>query len=234
MHVAGAVGTVGALVPGDYPVIVRVHTPDRSVEDWWPAYRSLFHIIASVGERHTSSADRAWFAVWEGHGFDTSTRQVAWRGPLDDATREWLDRERAKLRDENERQNTSIRAALREVPRVRMPLRVYYLLTGPAVAASELRDPSSPESWQRPDLFWPDDRRWFVATDVDFWSVYIGGDHDFISELTRTVPTCCEIVCARRPDRSRGLSIQSSRQVLVRGRGHRFSPEHLPEFSTDY
>jgi hypothetical protein len=24
--------------------------------------------------------------------------------------------------------------------------------------------------------------------------VYIGGDHDFISELTRTVPTCCEVV----------------------------------------
>jgi hypothetical protein len=45
-----------------------------------------------------------------------------------------------------------------------------------------------------PDLFWPDDRRWFIATDVDFWSLYIGGDHDFITEVARSVPTRSEIV----------------------------------------
>jgi hypothetical protein len=29
---------------------------------------------------------------------------------------------------------------------------------------------------------------------VDFWSLYIGGDHDFITALARNVPTLTEIV----------------------------------------
>ena len=48
--------------------------------------------------------------------------------------------------------------------------------------------------WRNPDLFWPDDRRWFAGTDVDFWSVYVGGDDDFIAELASRVPTESEIV----------------------------------------
>jgi hypothetical protein len=65
---------------------------------------------------------------------------------------------------------------------------------GPLDAATRLHDPGSLGEWRRPDLFWPDDRQWFVATDVDFWSLYIGGDHDFITALARNVPTLTEIV----------------------------------------
>jgi hypothetical protein len=156
--------TVGGLVPNQYPLILRVRAPDPSVEDWWSAYRDLFEIIASIGERHTSSPDRAWFAVWEGHGFDSS----------------------------------ATRAALREVPRFDLPNRAYYLLAGPVAAATRLQDPGSLLDWRNPDLFWPDDRRWFVATDVDFWSLYVGGDHDFVTDLARDVPTPTEVVTLDR------------------------------------
>jgi hypothetical protein len=132
--------------------------------------------------------------VWEGRGFETSATHIARQGPLDDATREALEQERSRLRDEDERRNAAIRAALREVPRFELPHRVYYLLAGPVAAATQLHDPGSLRDWCRPDLFWPDDRRWFVATDVDSWSLYIGGDHDFIFELTRGVPTPSKIV----------------------------------------
>lgn len=182
--------TVGALVPNQYPLILRVHAPDASVEDWWSAYRDLYEIIASIGERHTSSPDRAWFAVWEGHGFDTATTHIAWQGPLDE--------ERSRLRDEDERHNAAIRAALLHVPRFDLPNRTYYLLGGPVTAATQLRHPGRSSDWRNPDLFWPDDRRWFVATDVDFWSLYIGGDDDFITELARNVPTRTEVVTLDR------------------------------------
>jgi hypothetical protein len=190
----GVGSTVGAVVPNEYPVILHVHAPDPSVEDWWSAYRHLFEIIASIGERHTSTPNRAWFAVWEGHGFDSRTTNIAWRGPLDDATRRALEQERSRRRDEDERRNAAVRAALRQVPRFDLPDRTYYLLTGPVAAATELRDPGSTSDWCRPDLCWPDDRQWFVATDVDFWSLYVGGGHDFITELARNVPTLAEIV----------------------------------------
>jgi hypothetical protein len=45
-----------------------------------------------------------------------------------------------------------------------------YLVTGAVSAVTDLRQPDSSD-WRNPDLFWPDDRRWFVATDVDFWSL---------------------------------------------------------------
>ena len=79
------------------------------------------------------------------------------------------------------------------VPRFDLPDRTYYLMEGSVAAVVGLRDPSSGQ-WRNPDLYWPDDRRWFVATDVDFWSLYVGGDDDFITELTRSVVTPTEIV----------------------------------------
>jgi len=187
-------GAVGALVPNHYPLFLRVHAPELSVEDWWSAYRDLFEITATIGERHTSTPDQAWFAVWEGHGFANSTTHIAWQEPFDETNRHARKQEQAQLHDEDMRRNTAIRASLRQVPRFDLPNRTYHLPTGPVSAATQLDDPGSVVPWRNPNLFWPDDRRWFVATDIDFWSLYIGGDHDFITELARNVATRTEIV----------------------------------------
>src|SRR3954452_18901582 len=126
------VWTVGALVPNHYPQILRVYAPDPSRDGWWSAYRHLYEIVASIGEQHTMTPDRAWFAVWEGHGFGTATTHVAWpHPPLDDETRRAREQERSRVRDEAERRNAAIRAALREVPRFDLPNRSYYLVEGP-------------------------------------------------------------------------------------------------------
>src|SRR5690606_11037258 len=74
----GASWTVGELVPNHYEGLLRVHAP-APCDGWWSAYREIFATVASIGERHTSSPDRAWIAVWEGHGFDNIARRVAWR-----------------------------------------------------------------------------------------------------------------------------------------------------------
>lgn len=195
----GALGTVGALVPNQYPMLLRVRAPDPMPGDWWSAYRALFEIVASIGARHTGTPDRAWFAVWEGHGFANATTHVAWRDPpFDDDTRRQREEERARLRKEDERRNAAIRAALGRLPRFHLPNRTYYLLGGSVSAVAELRYPDSSTEWRNPDLFWPDDRRWFVATDVDFWSLYVGGDDDVIADLSDSVPTSTEIVTLDR------------------------------------
>ena len=80
------------------------------------------------------------------------------------------------------------------VTRFDRDLRNYHLASGPVSAVTELREPGPRGDWLRPDLFWPDDRRWFVATDVDFWSLYVGGDADFTAELAERVPTATEVV----------------------------------------
>jgi len=185
-------------VPNQYSHFVRVPAP-APTKDWWPAYRDLFDVVASIGARHTSCPERAWFAVWEGHGFATATTHVAHQGPADDETRRSLEQERSRLRDQDRRRHADIRAALHRIPRFELPNRTYYLLEGPLTAVAQLRDPGHPGDWRHPDLLWPDDRRWFVATDVDFWSLYIGGYGDFISELVDGVPSATEVVTLDRP-----------------------------------
>lgn len=78
-----------------------------------------------------------------------------------------------------------------------------YLLNGPLSALVGLRYPDV-DDWKNPDLFWPDDRSWFAATDVDFWSLYVGGTAAFASELGRRVTTPWEFV-----DRSERLPIEN-------------------------
>jgi len=190
---SGVPGTVGALVPNHYESQIRLFPPAPSPEDWWPRYRELFDTVASVGKRHTSTPERAWFAIWDGHGFDRVTTHIAYRGPVDDESLRMLERRRAALRAEDQQRQASIASALAPIPRFALPDRDYYLLTGQVTAVTGLRYPND-NGWRNPDLFWPDDREWFVATDVDFWSLYVGGHDAFIRELTERVTTATEIV----------------------------------------
>lgn len=191
----GEGGTVGALVPNVYESFLRVRAPSGEVVDWWARYRDLFGIVASIGERHTTSADRAWFAVWEGHGFTNATTHVAWPDPApDEPTRRARAAARARLREEDHRRHAATERSLSRVPRFELPHRTYYLIRGPVSAVTRLAEPGAPETWRHPDLFWPDDRSWFVATDVDIWSLYVGGDPAFISAIGASVPTESAIV----------------------------------------
>ncbi|MFI5954924.1 hypothetical protein [Cryptosporangium sp. NPDC051539] len=68
--------------------------------------------------------------------------------------------------------------------RVRTPHRAYHLLTGPVSAAAVL--PGSVE-WRCAGLWWPADRAWLVATDIDGYLTYVGGSSEAIRAL-RTHP----------------------------------------------
>lgn len=58
--------------------------------------------------------------------------------------------------------------------------REYYLYSG-ALSDVEMLRP-------RPGIWWPDDRAWFVATDVDLDSTYIGGSAALASSLLNCPP----------------------------------------------
>lgn len=182
-------GTVGSLVPNQHEACLKVQAPSPDVEDWWAEYRALFEVIATVATDRTSTPLRAWFAVWEGHGFVNARTFVARSGALSRRDRRRLEQEQARLRAEDEHRDALTRSALNQVPRIALPHRTYYLLSGPVSAAVELTTPGNPERWCRPDLWWPDDRRWFVATDVDFWSVFVAGDSAFTADVASAVST---------------------------------------------
>ncbi len=80
-----------------------------------------------------------------------------------------------------------------------LPSRGYHLMTGPLTAASESE--CQPPFTQSPSLWWPDDRAWLVATEVDLDSTYVG-----CSEACAEAITASGALEAMRIDPASGIS----------------------------
>jgi hypothetical protein len=63
--------------------------------------------------------------------------------------------------------------------------RDYFLLEGPLDAVLELGELLADSVFlaQPPNLFWPDDRAWCGATEIDHDSTYLGGSADLIDAV---------------------------------------------------
>jgi hypothetical protein len=68
-------------------------------------------------------------------------------------------------------------------PRVELPHRSYLLLTGALAAASQI---ASPPFRQSPNLFWPADRAWCVATELNFDSTLVAGTDQLIDAILKS------------------------------------------------
>lgn len=78
-------------------------------------------------------------------------------------------------------------------PRLQLPAREYLLFTGPLRTAQLLghRTPDElreqwPYDWlwrQSPNLLWPGDRTWCLATEIDFDSTLVGGPGELVEAL---------------------------------------------------
>jgi hypothetical protein len=194
----GANGSVGSLVPDRFEGILRVLPAAPKPTGWWADYRSQFQTIASIGERYTTTPERAWFAIWEGHGFDKGSTRIASSTQLDEESSLLLAAERRMATMQDGQRNALIRVELEDLQQFHRPNRAYYLLGGPVKSATRLVFPGFNE-WRNPDLFWPDDRAWFVATDVDFWSIYVAGSRLFLSALSSQMQTANEWVTMDSP-----------------------------------
>ena len=64
--------------------------------------------------------------------------------------------------------------------RVELPGRKYVLYRGAIDRALQSPDPLLDQS---PNLWWPDDRAWFVASEIDFAWTYVGGEDGLIAGL---------------------------------------------------
>src|SRR5262249_38681352 len=71
-------------------------------------------------------------------------------------------------------------------PCLALPHRNYYLLRGPVRAAPYVSayfvEPGLP--WRDgPNLWWPEDRAWFVASEIDLFATYVGGSPELVRAL---------------------------------------------------
>ena len=72
------------------------------------------------------------------------------------------------------------------LPTLRLPHREYYVFRGPIDRVDEAGVDISWSTFEHddgPNLWWPTDRAWFVASEIDLVSTYVGGN----AELVRTI-----------------------------------------------
>jgi hypothetical protein len=71
----------------------------------------------------------------------------------------------------------------RGIPKMQMPNRPMVLFSGPLTGAATSFEPSP---WnQSASLWWPEDRAWCVATDVDLMATYVGGSEACIASVVK-------------------------------------------------
>jgi transposase InsO family protein len=101
-------------------------------------------------------------AVWDGWG--------TWWPPITATSRAEGFRRAWQQHDE-------IVEALRDVEMIRRPYgREYFLFRAPIHRARAFHR-------QTPQLWWPDDRAWFVSTEIDDYSTYIGASGPCLEAL---------------------------------------------------
>lgn len=127
----------------------------------------------------TGTPDSCWFAVWEGWGglqgppavAVLSPRKPPGAGPPPPA-----DEPTSSASGLGRRVPASVMAG----PRVEIPQRPMLLHRGAIDAVTALCP--YPVS-QSPNLWWPDDRAWCVASEIDFRSTYVGGSRALIAAI---------------------------------------------------
>ena len=72
---------------------------------------------------------------------------------------------------------------VRSAPKFSLPQRSYHLLDGPIEAVRELTDEVPLGGPGSPNLWWPEDHAWCVATEIDLKTTYIGADRACAKEL---------------------------------------------------
>lgn len=177
-HVADALGR--AVVP-----TVRWHeligAPDRWTRtsavwsgerpEWGNLALAQLEALCESLTAHTGTAQDCLFALWEG-----------WAQLTGGPARAWLTADGGvpaqPLLDEEES----------AAPRLELPGRGHVLLQGPLSSVSALAQYDGPHSWltQSPSLFWPADRAWCVATDIDLDSTLVGGSEEAVDAVLST------------------------------------------------
>lgn len=135
-----------------------------------PEWRSLpleeRRVLVEHLRDHTTIPAQCWFCVWEGFG-GIDDQGVAARVRL--LHRDYLLR------------RGPIEAAMAPTPH--RPGPGFSLV---ALAATGTEPPALPEVFwedQSPNLWWPEDRAWFVATEIDYAWTYVGGSSQLIEGL---------------------------------------------------
>lgn len=172
-------------VPRAFTSYARLSRP-AEVDGYLTMGRTLIALLRRLAPGLGLDLDRCWFAVadlygWNGYQPQPGTALV--RTGEQDATA-FSAGKQAWLQAMTER----VRGAPRPPPPEPYPhplahsdIRSYMIFPGRLEDAVSLREVGAPT--EVPDLWWPEDRAWFVGGDTDLTELYLGGPDPLIDEV---------------------------------------------------
>lgn len=136
----------------------------------------LTALCATLAE-HTSTPDSCWFCLWEGYGWihgSPAVSAILFAAPGDTAA----PAEPVSI-------PPGLPSNVLNGPKVTLPHRNYLLFNGPLDAAGELGSTTPWGSFapQSPNLFWPQDHSWCVATEIDLFCTLVAGSENLAETL---------------------------------------------------
>lgn len=172
---------VGALVPEGFAAYVRIDHPGRS---GGPPDAGLSALISVLGA-HTAAPRECLLCLWAGYGWLRPGRNFSGvytrRGRLGSLGR--IAAARARRREERTL-GAALPEHLEERARLKLPAREYLVFRGPLEAVRAFRRDEPHGMWNDgPNLWWPEDRAWLVASDVDLDHTYVAGSRDLSAAL---------------------------------------------------
>lgn len=122
--------------------------------------------LAGLLSSFTSTPDRIWFCLWDGYG---DLHSPGRSGAL-------LTRKGRGVRHPDPHPHPELSEGRPDRPRLRLPGRDYLVYLGALSGVAPWR-------WKGPNLWWPDDRAWFVTSEIDLVSTYVGGSAALVHAL---------------------------------------------------
>jgi len=165
--------------------------------------------VAAVARDWTATPEDCWFCVWDGFGWDSTGTTAVFT-----ATGEPPEIITAPSPD-------PVPRPVREGPRVQLPHRDYFLYRGPAESVADLARLEG--TWgQCPNLWWPADRAWCVASEIDLQWTYVGGPRGLIDAILadariEALPVAPEDPVSRVEDWVTGWAGQLAEGLMAHG-----------------
>jgi len=164
---------VAAVVPDGFVAYVRIPHRELSFEGNLPA--ELLRILCAALTQHTTTPSACYFCLWDGYGWLHGSPAVARLTQVQsDTPAARVPRLRFRWRSAQQRRGV----------RVRLPHRDYLLFTGALDATPDLGfTVDGIFNWQSPNLFWPGDHAWCVASEIDLTYTLVAGSQALAAVL---------------------------------------------------
>lgn len=121
--------------------------------------------LLNVLSAHTTTPDDCIYGLWEGWGWIYGSPGITALGSREPVASPFTAQELA-------------------AQRLHLPSRDYLLLGGPLSGGPALSYYGENwPAWQSPNLLWPADLAWFLASEIDFNSTLVAGDTELIADI---------------------------------------------------